>query len=199
MKNGKGLPVLSFILAFCLVLTGIPGAVRAEGEDFPSGSVSLSAEENLSGITDATYTTAKRYIQILKEKELTYSTYPAESDDDYDQIDLKFNVTSEGGKDFSYRGSAFFRSKNDRMSLRVFNLIDFEESDLNQVLRVCSQLNNRYLWVKFFVDESDFSVTASYDLPLQNASSDMETMWDAYDNLHSIVKLAYDDLVIYAK
>ena len=55
-------------------------------------------------------------------------------------------------------------SDNDRIvGLRAYNVCKFQEAKSEPMYRVCSQMNHQFRWVKFYVDENDWTITAEDD------------------------------------
>lgn len=79
-----------------------------------------------------------------------------------------------------------FNAEGRLCSLRAMKLITFEEYRLQSVLEVCNELNSDYRYVRFFVDESECTVTAALDVRfLPNEAA--EVAQDAMQRLLTIV------------
>ena len=58
--------------------------------------------------------------------------------------------------------------ENDRtVALRSFHYVKYPDAKLDAMYRVCSQLNNSFRWVKFYVNEEDNSITMADDAVVQ--------------------------------
>ena len=92
----------------------------------------------------------------------------------------------------------FFPASCDFASFYCWNIIDFDESELADVLPVINQLNRDYRFVRFYVDSSDWSVTAQLDAIFRE--NDVGPICD--DAMYYTVQLsdiAYDALKDFAK
>lgn len=63
-----------------------------------------------------------------------------------------------------------FDDNNQTVGLKSFNYVKFPEEKKQKMFEICSKMNYKYRWVKFYVDETDNSVTLSDD-----AYIDLET------------------------
>ena len=59
--------------------------------------------------------------------------------------------------------------------LRSFNYIRVPDDKMNNILRLCSQMNKKYSWVKFYVDENDMTVTLADDAVVEPSTCGDET------------------------
>lgn len=139
------------------------------------------------------YTTTADFMAALDAAEIKYTF--AGTDSDGDELVTVENVTDEYG-DVTFR--FYFGEDEDDVSMRVWNVIDFEEADRAQVLEACNQANYDYRFVTFYVDDSDNSVTMSYDAYLPAADSG-ELCVGILQMAHSILKLVYPTLADYAR
>ena len=112
------------------------------------------------------YRSTRRFLELLDEKEIKY-TYTGVNSDDLESVKVSYNL-SVGTADVLM----LFNEDNEHCSLRVWNLIDFDESRLNEMYAVCNALKSNYKYCSFYVDESDFSVSVSMDLIYRSSGSD---------------------------
>lgn len=61
----------------------------------------------------------------------------------------------------------YFDSNNASVKIRTQNLVKFDASKKEKMYKVCNELNARFRWVKFFVDENDNTITAEDDAIIQ--------------------------------
>lgn len=92
----------------------------------------------------------------------------------------------------------YFNKNTERVQISSFKLISYNEKDFAKVLRVCNELNDNYLYVKFYCDESENAVTAEFDayIPVKSAGEIVVSM---ITRMVSIVDEAYPSLEVYAK
>ena len=112
------------------------------------------------------YSATRRFLEQLDEKEIDY-TYTGVDSDNRERITMKFKAN-----DILISVQLFFFDDNEQCGMRVWNLIDFNASDLNEMYKVCNDLNTAYKFVSFTVDEDDNSITASEDLIFSLSSAD---------------------------
>lgn len=138
---------------------------------------------------DAQYGTAQKFLEVLNREGHRYNYMGIDSDDD-EQINASFSGDNVDSIDVKI----FFDEDLEIVSLRVWRVISFQESDLANVMDKVNELNNDYKFIKFVVDKSDMSVDAKVDCPLRDDANAGEI---AYDGLYYIVKLvdaAYPEL-----
>ena len=66
----------------------------------------------------------------------------------------------------------------------VYHLIDFDRADLNYLYRACNEENYDCWFVRFCVDESDYSVTAILDFNLfgeETGAMSLQALYDMVD------------------
>ncbi len=84
---------------------------------------------------------------------------------------------------------------NDRtIGLRSFNLLKVKDELKPKMYKVCSDLNHKFRWVKFYVDDSDNTVTAESDAVTQ-AESAGEEAFELVMRMTGIIDEAYDELM----
>ena len=83
------------------------------------------------------------------------------------------------------------------VSLRVWDVIEFEESDLAKVLITANDLNASYKWVKFVVYTEDCTVSAEMDATFGEDDAGEICLRDLY-RIIDIVDLAYPEFEPYA-
>lgn len=139
------------------------------------------------------YTTTADFLAAMDEVDIKYTF--AGTDSDKDEVVTVENTTDEYG-DVTFR--FYFSEDQDDVSMRVWNVIDFEEADRVKVLEACNQANYDYRFVTFYVDDNDNSVTLSYDAYLPaRASGDICV--SVLQTAHSILKLVYPTLAEFAR
>lgn len=88
----------------------------------------------------------------------------------------------------------FFDEDNHSVAVRSFDLCKVPENKKPAVYEACSKLNDQFRWVKFYIDESDNTVTAACDavLTLETAGKICDEL--IYRTVH-IVDDGYPDLM----
>jgi hypothetical protein len=71
-------------------------------------------------------------------------------------------------ENFAYTINIYFHPDNDRACVYVWNIITFEDADFSRVLRVVNELNYTYKYTRFYVDETDNTVTCALTLILHD-------------------------------
>lgn len=139
----------------------------------------------------ATYSSTRSFISRLNEAGIVYSLKGVDSDGDE-------HVTVGNRSDVCTIMIHYFFDGQYVIIIRVWNIIDFNSYDYDQVARLCDKLNAKYNFVKFYVDKSDYSVTASFDL-VSYSSDCGDSVMLATIKLVQIIDDAYPSLAIYAK
>ncbi len=157
--------------------------------------------EDLSAITQGTFRNTKRFLSLLDQRGMNYSVYPsAEGSGSPDEIVIpNISASSLNGEEYTYSIAVFFSEDDSEISFKVWNLIDFDPADLAQVQALCAELNYRWKWGKFYVDETDYSVTMDYDCVAADSPEMTSLMWNALIHVDDIVSFTYDDLIPFRK
>ena len=87
-----------------------------------------------------------------------------------------------------------FTADGGYVTFKSFNLCKFSPDKLPQMYKACSELNRDYKWVKFYVDESDNTVTAQDDAIIQLDSCG-EECYELVGRMVTIVDEAYPVLM----
>ncbi len=165
MKNSRKL--FAVLLALCLVFSlSVP-------------AFAVSAE----------YSTTKAFLKVMDREKNKYTVEGLDDDED-EKVSVSF--TGDNKKDIDV--IIFFDKDLDAVSMRSWYVISFEKADLDKVLSVVNQLNSDYKFVKFVVDESDYSVDAKIDCPLRDDRNAGEIAYDALYYVVNIVDEAYLEL-----
>ena len=170
MRNLTRLLAFSVILALVLSISPVPSyAVQAQ------------------------YATTQKFLDVLDENEMKY-TWNGITDSGDEKV--TFRWAGENSDDIT--ALLYFDDDLDDVSLRVWNLVDFEEADYPLVLKVVNELNHRYRFVRFICDNSDWSVSLEADVPLHDGKESAEIAYDMLVYLVLIADEAYPDLLPYA-
>lgn len=60
-----------------------------------------------------------------------------------------------------------FTDNSEYVTIKSYNLCKFPPEKIGAMYKLCSELNKDYKWVKFYVDESDNTITAQDDAIIQ--------------------------------
>ena len=143
---------------------------------------------------NAQYSTTKAFLKVMDREKAKYS-YLGVNEDNKEQI----NVTAKGDNKEKLEIKIFFHEDLDSVSMRSWYVISFDKANLAKVLAAVNQLNNDYKYVKFVVDESDYSVDAEIDCPLRDDDCAGEIAFDALYYIEEIVDRAYPELKAFEK
>lgn len=138
----------------------------------------------------AQYATTRAFLQYLDEQDVIYTLEGIDSAD-YEVVKLKNN-----GEAFSYDIRYFFADSLDNTAIRVWNIIEYSDSDFAKVLRVCNTLNGKYRYATFEADESDNTVTCAIDVMYREGVV-AELLWEATLRLVNILDNGYEALSVY--
>ena len=134
-------------------------------------------------------------IENLMDREKAKYSYLGVNEDNKEQI----NVTAKGDNKEKLEIKIFFHEDLDSVSMRSWYVISFDKANLAKVLAAVNKLNNDYKYVKFVVDESDYSVDAEIDCPLRDDDCAGEIAYDALYYIEEIVDRAYPELKAFEK
>ncbi|MCR5136250.1 MAG: YbjN domain-containing protein [Oscillospiraceae bacterium] len=91
-----------------------------------------------------------------------------------------------------------FIPDDNHIDFRVWNLIDFTDDNILNVMVRCNALNSEYRYAKFFLDNSDNSVSVYADLVLSEPSDAQVAGYSTFSSLIDILIEAEDILAPYA-
>ena len=118
------------------------------------------AEEELT----VQYATTQSFVDVLVEQELKY-TLEGIDENGYEKIRLKLRDNQGNRYDIEF----YFGQEQDSCNLRVFGMITYAEEDLTDVLRAVNDLNRKWKFVKFYINENSRTVAAAVDLLFNDA------------------------------
>lgn len=88
----------------------------------------------------------------------------------------------------------FFDDDNRSVAVRSFNICKVPENKKPAVYETCSKLNDKFRWIKFYIDEDDNTVTGAMDAIIQLDSCGEECK-EIIHRTVGIVDDAYPDLM----
>lgn len=100
-------------------------------------------------------------------------------------------------ENFAYDIDVYFHEDNDFVSVFVRYIIGFSDADFPNVLRVVNELNYSYKYVRFYVDESNNTVTCAMNIILQDAGDTGNIVLEGLLRMANILKVAYPKLAVY--
>ncbi len=141
--------------------------------------------------------TTQAFIELLEMQGLNY-TYRGADDNGKERVTIGLQNDA-----CSYTMTCIFDSDMETVSIYVWNLIEFEGSNSINLYRACNTENYDWKIVKFYVDTTDNTVTAQYDLIFHYTaaakSAFQNSIWDAMVRMDGILEEAYPSFAPYAK
>lgn len=101
------------------------------------------------------------------------------------------------GEQVSYTINYFFDEENTECGLRVWNLITYKDADYAWVLRAINKLNYDYKYTKWFVDETDNTITVGWDIIMRENNDVGAILSEATLHLVQIIDAGYEVLGAY--
>jgi len=98
---------------------------------------------------------ADKFSEILDSHELVYEKLG----DNEDVIRIGLPSETTDGRYFFFE---FGDSEGD-FSIKSFNVCKFPADKIDAMYKACSEVNYQYRWVKYYIDESDNTVSVSVD------------------------------------
>lgn len=117
----------------------------------------------LSSVTvlavEAEYSVTQAFVDYLDEYNVHYQL-TTEAAAGKEKLLFTVNDQTIG----SYDMQMIFTPESGKVTFRVWNIGSFDDAVLADAYRVVNNLNANYLYVKFYIDENENTVTAEYDL-----------------------------------
>lgn len=141
------------------------------------------------------YENTRAFLELLDANDIMYTLIGVDDDgDEKVTIDNRSDAIPKG-----YTIRLFFSEENDEVSLRVWNLVDFDADNLGLVLKAVNQANYDYKYVRFYVDESDYSITASIDDVVRANTDTADIILDSLLDLVDVMDVVYPSISIFEK
>lgn len=135
----------------------------------------------------------KNFISVLDENNLAYTfTGAISTGEEHVYMDNE-------DENFAYTLHIYFNEDNDRATVFVWNIITFADEDFTNVLRTVNTLNSSYKYIRFYVDESDNTVTCAMNIIVHDSNDSGDIVLEGLLRIASILKHAYPQLVEYNK
>lgn len=141
----------------------------------------------------ATFDTTRSFIEVLEENNLAYS-YDGTASTGEEHISM-----ANEDENFGYVLHIYFHEDNDRATVFVWNIITFADEDFSDVLRTVNELNYSYKYTRFYIDESDNTVTCAMNIILHDDDESGDIVLEGLLRIASILKHAYPQLETYNK
>ena len=142
---------------------------------------------------EPTFESTKNFIAVLDENDLAY-TYRGMISTGEEHI-----VMENEDENFAYTINLYFNADGDCVNVFVWYIIEFEDEDFTGVLRVVNELNSAYKYTRFYIDESDNTVTCAMNIIVLDEDASGDIVLEALLRMASILKHAYPQLVMYNK
>lgn len=137
----------------------------------------------------AQYTTTQEFLKALDAEKIKYR-YMGVDEDDREEVTVGY--TGDYCDDIFI--NIFFSPKLTSVSMRFWNIVDFDKADYADALELVNELNADYKFVKFVVDDWDWSIGAELDIPIREGEESAQIALDALYYIVQIADEAYPDL-----
>ena len=126
-------------------------------------------------------------------KDWMYTVRGMVNDDKDESLSITFDT--EHAPD-GIKINIFARESAERVQLVVWDIIKYSDADFSKVLRAVNTLNDDYVYVKFYCDESDNTVTAQFDAYVTESEAG-EIVVNMVNSMVDIVDNGYEALSVY--
>ncbi len=137
------------------------------------------------------YATTKAFMDLLEKNNMRHECRGVQKSGN--ELVILYNHSDDYG-DREYRFT--FNESGTIATIQLWNLIDFAPEDRAAVMDVCNKANYDWKFTRFYVDDTDNSVTVQFDgvLP-EDGSKTEDVVWMMVLRMHDIIKNVYPDLV----
>lgn len=140
-----------------------------------------------------TFATTKSFVEVLEANDLAYTfTGVVSTGDEHIYLDNEDD-------NFAYTFHVYFHEDSDLANVFIWNIITFEDKDFANVLRVVNELNYTYKYTRFYIDESDNTVTCAMSMILHDENDAGDIVLEGLLRVASILTRAYPPLAVYDK
>lgn len=141
------------------------------------------------------FDSTKSFLQKLDDESLNYTLVGVE-DSGEEHVRLGSTIVDDN---HNVTFQFFFNEDGRRVTIIVWNLIDFDAANLEQMYKICNELNAGWKYASFYVDESDNSITVSCDMVFTPETAG-DVLYEVMMRLYNVMKSALTDtLLSYAK
>lgn len=135
--------------------------------------------------SEAQYATTQDFIRVLEENELKYS-YVGIDDDGDEKVTVSWNA--DAYEDYMFR--FYFNEDQTAVFIRMWNIVTVSAGE-TYALKTINALNSGYKYAKFYLDESDSTLSLSADIPLAGSNTG-DAVYYMMGRLNGI--MAHDDV-----
>ena len=135
------------------------------------------------------YANTKNFLAVLEENDLAYEFAGM-----YANTDEELILIDNEDENFAYTFQIYLNEDNDRATVFIFNIINFADENFGNVLRTVNNLNYSYKYIRFYVDESDNTVTCAMNIILHDNDSAGDIVLEGLLRAASILKNAYPQM-----
>lgn len=143
--------------------------------------------------TPPQFSTTKSFIAELEENDLAYAFHGVDKDGD-ERVTM-----NNKDENFAYTINIYFDENEEQATVFIWNIIAFEDADFVNVLRAVNNLNCSYKYIRFYVDESDNTVTCAMNLILHDEDDAGDIVLEGLLRAASILQKAYPQLAPYKR
>lgn len=144
--------------------------------------------------TEAQYKNTKAFLKLLDDKGVIYTVTGVNESSGYEQVTVK-----NKGQDFSYTINYFFHSDDSEVGIRVWDIINYSSSDEAALLREANTLNRKYKHVRWVVDDTNNTISATMDVLTRNNADTADILWEYTIKLVNLLDTGYPVFQPYAK
>ena len=123
----------------------------------------------------------------------------------FDSENLKYDLTGENqeviisgfsmkNRPGSQRLIIHFDNNEKGVAIRAFEVAKFPEEKKDSMYKLVNQLNDKFRWIKFTVDEEDCTITAADDAVIDLDTCGQE-VWQCCLQMLGIIDDAYGDIM----
>ncbi|MCQ2437076.1 MAG: YbjN domain-containing protein [Clostridia bacterium] len=139
------------------------------------------------------YAATKDFIRVMDANDFQYTCYGVDDSGDECLLVRMKNETYDRAHFYF-----FFNEDGDRVIVYLWNAIDFNPARRSIVLEVCNKSMVNYLYPRFYVDDTDNSLTMDYTAFLPETGKG-EVCWSILEMMDNIWSACYPDFAPYAK
>ena len=100
---------------------------------------------------------AAAFTQYLDQKDVIY-TYQGKTDSGKDRVKISYDCENT-----SLTAQFVFDTDDEAVAVYIFNLYEARYSQIDDCKKLCNDMNAKYRFVKFYLDEKDNTITVQAD------------------------------------
>ncbi len=119
----------------------------------------------LAAPDEASFTGTRRILEYFDSRGITY-TYRGIVESTGDElVAIPYSNTAINGQGrVSFTIYMMVQDDNELVHLRIYSLVAFNSADTGVMYRLCNEMNRKYNFVRFYVNEPDSTITAAIDI-----------------------------------